>query len=365
MHQTYDISATYEENYERGPVFASAPPEIVEGTGGEFLGLAVRSRIGIAAGLLLNSTWIHGYAQRGFDLLTYKTVRSSRRPCYPLPNWVFVEPAADEPGVYFVVEEPPDDPEAVSSSVCFGMPSMAPEVWRPDVRRARDGLADGQVLLVSVVATPQDHWGIEEVARDFADCSRWAAEAGADVIEANFSCPNVCTAEGSIYLDAEASGFIAGEVRSAIGAVPLLIKTGHFELEAKLEAYLRTLDGTASGVTMVNCITGNVLRRDGRPAFGEKFAMAGVLGRAIHDPCVESVRRAAAIIAREKLSLAIAAVGGAACEADVRRYFEAGADAVMMGSAPMYLPDLAAELKRARPEWWGWFKSRQAPCRSW
>ena len=351
MHQTYDIGASYQENYERGPQFASGSPAVPLVAHKEFLGLEVRSRVGIAAGLLLNSGWVLGYAQRGFDLLTYKTVRSSYRPCYELPNWVFVEEAADEPGTYYPVDGIPGNPAEVSSSVCFGMPSMAPDVWREDVRRAKDGLADGQVLLVSVVATPEEDWTLEMVAADFVQCAAWAKEAGADVIEANFSCPNVCSSEGSIYLDAEASGFIAARIREAIGPTPLLIKTGHFRESARLDAYLHALHGVANGVTLVNCIIGKVLHRDGRPVFGDEFAEAGVLGRAIHDPCVESVCQTAAIIVRDRLDLRIAAVGGAASRDDIARYFAAGADAVMMGSAPMYLPGLAAELKREEPEW--------------
>jgi len=351
MEQTYDVSRSYQENYDRGPVFETLPPDLPAVPLKEFLGQQVRSRIGIAAGLLLNSSWIVGYARRGFDLLTYKTVRSSHRPCYPLPNWVFVEAAEDEPGTYYVIDGPQTDPTSISSSVCFGMPSMAPEVWRADVRRAKDALAEGQLLIVSVVATPEESWTLGDVADDFVDCARWAVEAGADVIEANFSCPNVCSAEGSIYLDSEASGFIAREIRRAIGATPLLIKTGYFDGEEKMVSYLRALNGVADGVTLVNCIIGKVLHRDGRPAFGEQFVEAGVLGRTIHDPCVASVSQAASVIVREGLDLVIAAVGGAAELADVERYFDAGAGAVMMGSAPMYLPNLAAEMKRQRPEW--------------
>ncbi len=351
MEQTYDVGASYAENYERGPRFDSEPPAVPASDRKMFLGRPVGSRIGIAAGLLLNSKWIGGYAERGFDLLTYKTVRSSYRPCYPLPNWVFVEEAEGGPGTFLVREEMPENSDAISSSVCFGMPSMAPEVWRADVRRAKQGLTEGQLLIVSVVATPEDSWTLEMVAADFVECAKWAVEAGADVIEANFSCPNVCSSEGSIYLDVEASEYIAEELRAAIGATPLLIKTGYFEDGERLASYLTALDGVADGVTLVNCIIGKVLHRDGRPAFGDQFVEAGVLGRAIHDPCVESVRQAARIISRETLNLAIAAVGGAATAEDVGRYFEAGADAVMMGSAPMYLPDIAADLKRAHPEW--------------
>ena len=75
MVQTYDIHQTYQYNYDRGPVFATSPVPVPPGPMKEFLGLEVRSRLGISAGLLLNSKWVLGYAQRGFDILTYKTVR--------------------------------------------------------------------------------------------------------------------------------------------------------------------------------------------------------------------------------------------------------------------------------------------------
>src|SRR5215510_5494021 len=91
MEQTYDISKSYQFNYDRGPAFRSTPPSLPASPMKTFLGVPVRSRVGIAAGLLLNSKWISGYAQRGFDILTYKTVRSAHRPCYDLPNWVFVD----------------------------------------------------------------------------------------------------------------------------------------------------------------------------------------------------------------------------------------------------------------------------------
>jgi len=350
LEQTYDRAASYQENYGRGPQFGAERRAVPQVPWKEFLGCPVRSRVGIAAGLLLNSEWILGYAERGFDLLTYKTVRSSFRPCYELPNWVFVEESPDEAGTYFVTDDLPDDPREVSSSVCFGMPSMAPEVWRKDVARAKGGLAEGQLLIVSVVATPLEDWTLEMAAADFVQCAVWARDAGADVVEANFSCPNVCSSEGSIYLDAESSGYIASEIRKAIGQTPLLIKTGHYADEGRLGAYLHALDGLADGVTLVNCLIGKVIHRDGSPIFGEAFVEAGVLGRTIHDPCVKSVRKTADMIERDGLRLQVAAVGGAATADDVARYFDAGADAVMMGSAPMYLPDLAAELKGTRPD---------------
>ncbi len=348
----YNIQETYEWNYARGPQFASAPPPRTDGPLKEFLGLPVRSKIGIAAGLLLNSKWVEGYAQRDFDILTYKTVRSAPRPCYPPPNWVFVEDnsgGADEP--VYVTETIPANPAEISSAVCFGMPSMAPEIWREDVRRTKSLIQPGQILIVSVVATPSDQPTAAAIGEDFARCARWAVEAGADVIEANFSCPNVCSAEGTIYLDVALSKQIAAAVRQAIGSRPLLLKIGHFQDAAKFRSFLRAMHGLANGVTLVNGMSRPVLRRDGRPAFGPRFVKAGVLGRAIHEPSVESVRQAARIVNDERLDLTIAAVGGVSTVESAKEFFDAGGDAVLLGSSPMYLPEIAAEMKRAHPEW--------------
>jgi dihydroorotate dehydrogenase len=78
---------------------------------------------------------------------------------------------------------------------------------------------------------------------------------------------------------------------------------------------------------------------------------AGVLGRIIHEPSVATVRQARAIIQEDKLSLSIAAVGGVSTIQDLADFYEAGADAIMIGSAPMYLPGLAREVKQQHPEW--------------
>lgn len=352
MHQTYDISLTYQENYDAGPQFSDGPGSCPSSEATkEFLGLPVRSRIGIAAGLLLNSKWILGYAERGFDILTYKTVRSSHRPCYPPPNWVFVEDDRQIEGPVRVTDKLPNDPAQISSAVCFGMPSMAPEVWREDVARARAGLAKGQILIVSVVATPLDGWGPEQVAQDFAQCAQWAAEAGADVVEANFSCPNVCTPEGTIYQDVGLSRFIANAIRAALGDRPLLLKVGHFPESDCLKRFLRQMNGVINGVTLVNGVSRPVLHRNGSPAFGEKYVSAGVLGRAIHEPSLQNIRVANACIREDNLDLAIAAVGGVSQPADFADFLDAGAAAVMLGSAPMYLPDLAATAKAGHPDW--------------
>ncbi|MBI97481.1 MAG: hypothetical protein CMO78_02915 [Verrucomicrobiales bacterium] len=345
----YDLTATYAENFERGPRFVSTP-EPPKVSLKWLLGQPVGSRFGIAAGLLLNSKWVRAYAERGFDILTYKTVRSRKRECYPPPNWVFVE--ADEgEGPVYVTDQISGNPADASSAVCFGMPSMPPEFWREDVAHCKEHLSGRKMLVVSVVASPEPGWSQAQFADDFSQCAAWAVEAGADVIEANFSCPNVCSAEGQVYLDPALSGEVARTIRGAIGEVPLLLKVAAFPDTGCMRDFLGAVNGAASGVALVNGIARPVLHRDGRPAFGDDFVKAGVLGRIIHRPSVEYVREARAMVNERNLELSIFAVGGASQAEDMADFYEAGADAVMMGSAPMYLPNLACEIKASHPEW--------------
>lgn len=348
---TYERERSWDENCERGPQFADHVAEVPPTPLKDFFGHQVHSRIGIAAGLLPNSRWVAGYARRGFDLLTYKTVRSSARQSHPLPNWVFVEPSGDAEGSMVVRADRPDDPTQISSAVCFGMPSVSPEIWRDDIGRARSVLNFGQLLIVSVVGTPDGSGSSDQLTADFALTARWAAESGADVVEANLSCPNVCTAEGTIYQDVELSRRIVERIRDAIGTVPLLLKVGPFGVSPWSREFLQATDGIANGITMVNAVSRPVLDRSGQPAFGPAFRNAGVLGRAIHRDSVSAVHDAVRLIREMQLQLRVVAVGGASTASDFQEFFAEGAHAVLCGSSPMYLPQLACDIKRLHPQW--------------
>ena len=86
----YVPTKSYRWNYEHPP----QPVEVdIPSLAGDwrFVGLPVESPLGIAAGPLLNGRWCLYYASLGFDVLTYKTVRSSARASYPLPNLLPVD----------------------------------------------------------------------------------------------------------------------------------------------------------------------------------------------------------------------------------------------------------------------------------
>jgi len=356
--ETYRRDRSYQWNYENGPRFAGPFPRFSSVADKELLGFSVRSRIGIAAGLLLNSRWVECYSRLGFDILTYKSVRSAKRPCYPLPNWVWVDapngvrPERDE--VLRVARRRPRRLADVTSAVCFGMPSQEPEVWRRDVARAKRKLLAGQVLIVSVVGTPgsaDDADGGEgALAEDFALCARWAAEAGADIVEANFSCPNVCTPEGSVYQDAKASGRFARAIRDALPSTPFVIKCGHFSDARELRSFYRAVDGSADAVVLVNGLARRVLDEDDRPVFGS-FERVGILGRGILDAAVANVKEAVRSTCRRSSNLRTIAVGGVVEPEAPGRFFDVGAEAVVLGGAPMIDPLLAQKMKERHPEW--------------
>ena len=81
----YAWRQSYDWNYEHAPEPVPQDEPKVPGHW-DFCGLSVGSPLGIAAGPLLNGRWILYYAALGFDVLTYKTVRSRSRACYPMPN---------------------------------------------------------------------------------------------------------------------------------------------------------------------------------------------------------------------------------------------------------------------------------------
>jgi dihydroorotate dehydrogenase len=354
---TYRTDRSYEWNYAHGPLWSGTLPAVPHTPSKRFFGVEVASRIGISAGLLLNSAWIAFYARCGFDILTYKTVRSRQRACHAMPNWLFVDPADGRRlghrarAVHAHARPASAEPDQWTSTVSFGMPSRDPSLWMADVSRARSLLGPRQVLVVSVVASPAAGATADGIVRDFGALAAMAREAGAQIVEANLSCPNVRSAEGDLYLDAALSGRIAHALRSGAGTLPVLLKIGHVPDDVRLSALLDSVAGHASGLVIVNGLSRPVLDDAGGPAFGVARRQAGVLGRGVHAIGVADVARAVTLIRHHRLDLDVAGVGGIAGADDAARYFQAGACAALMGSAPMFDPALAAQLKSAHPEW--------------
>ena len=335
----YDWHRTYDWNFDHAPEATRLEERPVPGNW-DFCGLPVASPLGIAAGPLLNGKWILYYAALGFDALTYKTVRSRARASYPLPNLqpVTAKAVRSDAGTLGAASE-----MRGSWAVSFGMPSKAPEFWRRDVEATRRSLPKGKVLSISVVATPEEHWTIDEVADDFARCARWAVESGADCIEANFSCPNVASADGQLYQQPGSAGLVAARLREAVGSVPLLIKVGHV-VDKQLAAELtNAVARHASALVMVNCVSATVVDADQRPMFdGQK---RGIAGAAIREAALDQVRLFSRVIRECGLELRLVGVGGITSAADLRAHLDAGSHSVQLATAAMLDPQVGLTIR--------------------
>src|SRR5581483_3692728 len=343
LNPTYDIYRSYEANYQEGPFIKEKPPRREIRKKERFLGFEVNSRLGIPAGPLLNSRWILTYAELGFDLPVYKTVRTRATPSHPDPNCMFLKLKGqikeEDFGKRLVATmEPPSALEEISITNSFGMPSRDPQVWQADIQKAKAGLGDGQLLIVSVVGTPAE----KDLAADYAKAAALAAEAGAPVVEINLSCPNVASGEGSVYTDPEFSSQVSKTVKRAIGAVPLLIKIGYISDPARLSRVIKANAPHVDGIAGINTLSFEVVNDRGTSALpGEGRLRSGVCGSAIRRCALLQAARVVELKQKEKYDFAVIGVGGVMTTGHIREYFNAGVDAVMSATGAMWDPFLA------------------------
>lgn len=353
MTPIYRLDRTFEQNAAEGPAFAGPYVDVPATPMKDFLGNRVASRIGVAASLLVNERWFELYSQLGFDLLTYKTIRSRARLAHPLPNWLYLNEGSVAAGSAMaelpVIDGIPAAPFAATAAGSIGMPSSSPEVWRRDIRRCRALLRSGQVMIVSVVGTADAETTEAEIIDDFSVLAAEARDAGAQVVELNFSCPNVGQRESEVYRDTELAACIAAAVRAAVGSLPLLVKIGPIEERELMTELLRRLAGLVDGVVMINAPSRLIVDGSGAPAFGRNRERAGMMGGAVFDIALKCVRTAVEIVRHDGLDLHVLAVGGVCSTQRISAFSDVGAYAVLAASACAWDPYLAIRAKHHDP----------------
>ena len=344
-YAVYDETKSYEKNYENGPFFDEAIPTIKYGnTRTKVWDFELNSPLGIPAGPLLNSNWIKLYGQLGFDMPTYKTVRSIERACHPNPNCVFVNPGrqiqlGEIPELTTI--DRPEFIENLSITNSFGVPAKPATEWMADVQIANESLSAGQVMLLSFMGTEgAEGRGLVE---DYAYTASMAKEAGGKILETNYSCPNLVGSKaGAIYQDPESSSQISKAIRKAIGPnQPFMIKIGNLpyeELKAVVKANLPYVDGIAG----INTMPGLVRNPDTSQALpGEGRLRSGICGEAIREVSHNFVENLVQIKKELNADFVICGVGGMISPEDLDARLDAGADLVMSATAIMWDPWLA------------------------
>lgn len=334
----YDICKSYLENFEQGPFFTGKiPKRPASQTTIDFLGHKLHSPLGVPAGPLLNSRWTTFAAKLGFDLVTYKTIRSFAHPGHALPNMIYVEPTGALAARQ--IEAPPKTFDDLTVTNSFGMPSRSPDFLHTDIQIAKAGLAAGQALIVSVVGTPNRGVSFRD---DFVRTALFAKEAGATLIEANFSCPNVAKTEGSLYQSPETVHEYAQAIAKAIHPVPLILKIGDIEDSQLLRQVLQAAArGGAQAVCGLNSVSMQVTTADGKPALGANRLQSGVCGGAIRLRALRFTREASKHIREERLGLTLMGCGGITSPHHFDEFLEAGASIAMTATGMMWDPFLA------------------------
>lgn len=352
----YDIEKSYLENAEEGPFFTGPYPERnipPKEKWVDFLGFKVASRLGVPAGPLLNSRWIDFAAKMGFDILTYKTIRSLSYAGHAMPNVIFVEAPQINASIKSLKrrEANPSTLDEISITNSFGMPSRTPEYLRKDIPLAQKALKPGQLLIVSITGTLAKGGTKEAYFQDFVDTALLAKECGAQVIEANFSCPNVSKEEGCLYTDSETVFALAKQLTTSLKGTPLIIKVGllpNREMLYKL-LYKATQAGVAA-VSGINSISLPVVDSKGLPALGSNRLTSGICGSSIRNEALNFVKLAKEIIDREKLGLTLIGVGGVVLPEHFEHFFSAGADCVQSATGMMWDPYLALRYEALKGE---------------
>lgn len=338
----YEIKRSWKENLENGPVFSEQIPKRLFSPKNQwtsFMGIPVASPIGVPAGPLLSSEWTTLAANLGFDVVTYKTVRSQQHPGHPLPNVIFVNEDRTREGFAKPLKEEPTQFSKISITNSFGMPSMPPEFLYKDIRKAKESLEEGQLLIVSVVGTPG--CGVD-LADDFIRAADIAKQGGAQIIEANFSCPNVASKEGSLFCDADSSYKIASRLVKAIAPVPLLVKVGYYADHALLAQVLKSLaKAGVDGVCGINSVPMQVQNEDGTSPLGNGREKSGICGDLIRAKALDFIRQAREVIDKEKLGLELAGCGGIMLPEHFDQFLASGASVVMSATGMMWDPYLA------------------------
>ena len=183
---------------------------------------------------------------------------------------------------------------------------------------------------------------------DFVRVAVQAKEAGADIVEANYSCPNTPgDPTGELYQDPELSGKVSAAIARALADTPLFIKIGYLA-EPLLAKFMRHNRAYIHGIVAINTIAMSVVSASGAQLFpGSGRGRAGISGVAIRPWAQEVVRHLVAIREQEKAEneFAIIAVGGVNTSRDIYDYLNLGADAVESCTSAYLNPYLAIETR--------------------
>ncbi len=346
----YDPEKSYEENLSDGPFGAFADGEILDQKGEpnfNFFGHKVYSPFGIPAGPLINGNFVQAALDKGFDIVTYKTVRTEAHVCHPWPNILGVKIDGD-----LTLEKAKENligitkyEEPLSITNSFGVPSLSPEIWKEDIKNLIKNKREGQVIVGAFQGTKKGDGDVDSYINDFCNAARMLKEVGVEIMEVNLSCPNEGT-DNLLCYDVERSVKVAEAIKNEIGEIPLIIKIAYYKDEEMFKNFVKEIGSIVDGISAINTIAAPIVNENGEQALpGEGRMKSGVCGHSIKWAGIEMVKRLKSLREEFGYKYTIVGVGGVTAPEDFFDYRNAGADIVMSATGAMWNPYLAKEIK--------------------
>lgn len=343
--------ADYWENFYDGPREGRRAHVERQRLTRKFLDFELAFPFGVPASALTpHSGFVDYFARRAFDLLTYKTVRDRPWHAHPFPQWAFAVDLPDTPTeaskrkpVIASLDPGLRRQDLINSC---GVPSLKPTEWQADVEATKRMLSFGQVLIVSVMGSPEVATSDAEVVQQFANAASLAVEAGADIVETNLSCPNT-GGKSVICRSADLSEEILRAVSARLGKsrTPLLAKISYLEPNL-LEEFVMGCAKYLQGIVGINTLSVPAVTTAGEPFFGARVK-AGLSGPNIRSFGLDVTRRLVELRDRgfDSSDWVVIGVGGVTTPSDFDLYMDAGADAVQSCSGAWLNPNLAVEIQ--------------------
>lgn len=313
-------------------------------------GYPLNSPIGIGpCPLTADAHNITHMARNGFDVITYKTIRTAAhathaQPCVfkvdcqpiTLDDWAMVRQFSYAQPITLDCFNSSASTSLVNS---YGIGSRDAQETVQDIRASKNALTKGQVLIVSVHGSGKNK---DDLIADFVEAAKIAVAGGADIVELNVSCPNVNNNLRFIYQDASLVYDICRAVCSEFVHIPCTIKVGLFQNIQQMKDVLCAAHAAGvRGVCGINTVPLRVLNYDGQPLFGKGRDIAGLSGAALFDVTKEFVKQAREIIDEHNLELTLFALGGIMQQEQFDELLVAGADIVQCVTGALCNRDLA------------------------
>lgn len=339
-----DPKLSFEDNAQTGPINSlNIGSSKKLSLNYELFGHKLETPFGIAAGPLPTAKFIDRAFSLGYSVATYKTVRSRKLIAHSWPNMLPVNineqlPAQNTPETV-TVKENFTDPVTITNS--FGVPSVTPDFWQEDMKKAVTTTPSGSIVIGSFQGSSDESGNFQKYVQDFALTAKLVQETGCKVLEVNLSCPN----EGKqnlLCFDIENSKIVVEAIKNQIGNLPLIVKTGFYRDQNILENFVKTIGPIVEGIESINAVSCKILKDNGQSAWEDpKRLYSGVCGWGIKDCGINTVKKFAELKKQLDLKYTILGVGGIMKAEDFMEYLEAGASVALSATGAMWDENLA------------------------